>query len=216
MTGSHSFKAGFDLNGATRWADTSSIVPYSYVVSTLANNGAALGIPVPTSLTLRSDGCTDPLVRQVNGGLVGGDTSIQPCRLSDAGRPNKVSSEGGVFVQDKWTMDRLTLSLGVRFDWFNAENPQFHLGPSLLTPNRNYDVPEFETTRYKDWTPKVAAAWDVFGDGKTALKVNVGKYVLGQALVVGGLASQPGYNVAAHVVTHRGSTTTATSSRTAI
>ena len=28
----------------------------------------------------------------------------------------------------------------------------------------------------------MAASWDVFGDGKTALKVNFAKYVLGQAL----------------------------------
>jgi hypothetical protein len=106
-----------------------------------------------------------------------------------------VTSEGGLFIQDKWTMNRLTLSMGVRYDWFNSENPSFHLGPSILTPNRNYDVPAFSTTRYKDITPKVAAAYDLFGDGKTAIKVNVGRYVLGQALVLGGLASQPGYNV---------------------
>ncbi len=61
-----------------RWSDISSVVPYSLVVSTLANNGAGVGIPVPQSITLRSDGCTDPLVRQVNGALVGGMTSIQP------------------------------------------------------------------------------------------------------------------------------------------
>ena len=35
----------------------------------------------------------------------------------------------------------------------------------------------------------------MFGDGKTAIKANISKYVLGQALVLGGLASQPGYNV---------------------
>ena len=46
VTGAHSFKTGIDLNGATRWADTGSVVPYSYVVSTLANNGVGLGIPV--------------------------------------------------------------------------------------------------------------------------------------------------------------------------
>ena len=109
--------------------------------------------------------------------------------------PNKVTSEGGIYVQDRWTINRLTLSGALRFDWFNSENPSFHLGPSLLTPNRNYDVPAFSTTRYKDWTPKIAAAYDLFGDGKTALKVNYGRYVLGQALVFGGLASQPGYNV---------------------
>ena len=80
-------------------------------------------------------------------------------------------------------------------DWFNSQNPAFHLYPSLLTPLRNYDVPAFDTTRYKDWTPKVGVAYDLFGNGKTAIKANVGKYVLGQALVLGGLASQPGYNV---------------------
>jgi hypothetical protein len=193
VTGAHAFRTGIDLNGATRWADTSSVIPYSYVVSTLANNGVGLGIPVPQSLSLRSDGCTDPLVRQVNGGLVGGHTSIQPYCPTPA--KNKVDGEGGVFVQDKWTIDRVTISAGLRFDWFYSSNPEYHLGPSLLTPNRNYDVPAFDTTRYKDWTPKVATSWDVFGDGKTALKVNYAKYVLGQALVVGGLASQPGYNV---------------------
>ena len=193
VTGAHAFKTGLDLNGAFRWADTSSVVPYSYVVSTLANNGAGAGIPVPTSITLRSDGCTDPLVRQVNGTTIGGNTSIQPYCPTNA--KNKVTSEGGVFVQDKWTVDRVTVSGGVRLDWFFSENPEFHLGPSLLTPNRNYTVPKFSTTRYKDFTPKVAVAYDLFGDGRTALKGNVGKYVLGQALVVGGLASQPGYNV---------------------
>jgi hypothetical protein len=193
VTGSHSFKTGVDLNGAYRWANTTSVIPYSYVVSTLGNATTPVGTPFATSLSLRSDGCTDPLVRQVNGTTVGGNTTIQKDCPTLA--LNKVTSEGGVFVQDKWTIDRLTLSGGLRMDWFFSENPQFHLGPSLLTPNRNYDVPKFSTTRYKDWTPKAAAAYDLFGDGKTALKFNVGKYMLGQALVVGGLAAQPGYNV---------------------
>ena len=37
VTGAHAFKTGFDLNGAFRWANNSSVVPYSYVVSTLAD-----------------------------------------------------------------------------------------------------------------------------------------------------------------------------------
>ena len=151
---------------------------------------------MPQSLTLRSDGCTDPLQRIVSGRVVGGNTSIQSgCPVDAAGSPNTVKTEGGFFVQDKWTMNRMTVSAGLRVDWFNSENPSFHLYPSILTPLRNYDVPAFDTTRYKDWTPKAGVAYDLFGNGKTALKANVGKYVLGQALVVGGLASQPGYNV---------------------
>ena len=80
-------------------------------------------------------------------------------------------------------MDRVTLSLGLRLDWFNASLPSVHLGPSLNTPNRDFDVPAFDSVRQKDWTPKAGASWDVFGDGKTALKVNFAKYVLGQSLV---------------------------------
>ncbi len=196
VTGSHSFKVGFDLNGAFRWALSQSVIPYSYVVSTLPSNGVGAGIPVPVSLTLRSDGCTDPLSRIVSGRVVGGNTSIQPgCPTDTAGSPNRVRTEGGVFIQDKWTMNRLTVSAGLRIDWFDSQNPAFHLYPSLTTPLRDYDVPAFDTTRYRDWTPKVGVAYDLFGDGKTAIKANVGKYVLGQALLVGGLASQPGYNV---------------------
>ena len=82
-------------------------------------------------------------------------------------------------------MDRVTLSLGVRFDWFNASHAlgyhlssvAHHAEPQL----RRAGVRSRRATR--TWTPKIGAAWDVFGDGKTALKVNFAKYVLGQSLV---------------------------------
>ena len=80
-------------------------MPYSYVVSTLANNGVGIGIPVPLSITLRSDGCTDPLVRQVNGGLVGGH-DLHPAVLPDAnpaeqGAPAKAASSSR--TAGRWT-----------------------------------------------------------------------------------------------------------------
>jgi len=205
VTGSHTFKTGFDLNGAFRWALSQAVLPYSYVVSTLSNNGSVVpgtdprnaGIPVPVGLMLNTYGCTDPLQRIVSGQLVGGATSIQAgCPVDTVGSPNRVNTEGGTYVQDRWTLNRMTIQGGVRFDWFYSQNPAFHLYPSVITPLRNYDVPEFSTTQYKDITPKVGVSYDLFGNGKTAIKANVGKYVLGQALVLGGLASQAGYNIA--------------------
>jgi hypothetical protein len=183
VTGSHAFKTGFDFAWAERGAWTGSIVPYGYTVNTLASNGKGRGIPVPVSLSLRSDGCHDPLQRQVNGGLTTPVTSYNPSLNCPTFATGKVGGEGGLYVQDKWTIDRLTLNLGARFDWFNASIPGYHLGPSIITPNRNYDVPTYESVRHKDLTPKMAASWDVRGDGKTALKVNFAKYVLGQSLV---------------------------------
>ncbi|MEP7308435.1 MAG: carboxypeptidase-like regulatory domain-containing protein [Acidobacteriota bacterium] len=183
VTGSHAFKTGVDLAWAERGAWTGSIVPYSYIVSTLASNGKGLGIPVPTTLNLRSDGCNDPLARIVSGSLTRPVTAYNSSIDCPTFTNGKIDQEGGVFVQDRWTMNRVTLSLGLRLDWFYASLPSVHLGSSLLTPNRNYDVPAFDSVKNKDWTPKIGAAWDVFGDGKTALKMNLAKYVLGQSLV---------------------------------
>ena len=183
VTGTHAFKAGLDFGWAERGAWAGSIVPYGFVVNTLATNGRGLGIPVPIALNLRTDGCNDPLQRQVNGGLTTPTLSYNSSQNCPTTATGKVDGEGGLYVQDRWTMDRLTLSLGARFDWFNASIPGYHMSPSLITPNRNYDVPTFESVRHKDLTPKMAASWDVMGDGRTALKVNFAKYVLGQSLV---------------------------------
>jgi len=181
VTGTHAFKAGLDFAWAERGAWTGSVIPYSYVIST--TTPGRVGQPVPTTLSLRSDGCIDPLARTVSGSVTTPTLTYDPSKLCPTFVTGKVDGEGGLYAQDRWTMDRLTLSLGVRFDWFNASIPGYHLSPSIITPGRNYDVPDYQSVRQRDITPKMAASWDVFGDGKTALKVNVAKYVLGQSLV---------------------------------
>jgi hypothetical protein len=185
VTGQHQFKTGFDLANAERGFWTGAILPYSIQVNTLASNGRGAGIPVPSQILMNSYGCVDPYARIVNGQTTRPTTTNQ-ADVFNYGCPTfqlaKLDLEAGLFVQDRFTMDRVTVSLGVRFDSFDASQPQYHLDPSLITPNRNYDVPEYKTQAQRDITPKIAAAWDVFGNGKTALKVNLGKYVLGQAL----------------------------------
>jgi hypothetical protein len=181
VTGSHAFKTGMDFGWAERGAWTGSIVPYSYTVSTITPG--QLGVPVPTALSLRTDGCQDPLARIVNGSLTTPATSYNAAVNCPTFATGKIDGEGGLYVQDRWTMSRVTLNLGARMDWFYASIPGYHLGPSLITPNRSYDVPTYQSVRQKDITPKIAAAWDVMGDGKTAIKVNISKYVLGESLV---------------------------------
>jgi hypothetical protein len=113
---------------------------------------------VPVGLSLRSDDVPNPIVQK-----------------------NNISADGGAYLQDKWTRGHLTFSGGLRLDWFNANLPEQSLGPSTLTPNRNITFPEYETLNWKDVTPKMGIAYDLFGDAMTALKVSLGKYVLGQA-----------------------------------
>jgi hypothetical protein len=88
----------------------------------------------------------------------------------------------GLFVQDKWTIDRLTLNLGLRFDYLKITIPAQHLDPAPLVPNRNLDLPETDLANWKDFTPRVAVAYDLFGTGKTALKTSINKYVVAQGV----------------------------------
>ena len=71
---------------------------------------------MPTSLSLRSDGCIDPLGRMANGSLTRPTTTFDSSQLCQTFTNGKIDAEGGVFLQDRWTMDRVTLSLGVRLD----------------------------------------------------------------------------------------------------
>jgi hypothetical protein len=91
----------------------------------------------------------------------------------------EVDRDLGFFVQDKWTTSRWTLSGGIRFDQFKNSFPEQTLGPTLFTPNRNVSFPTIENLNWKDIAPKLGATWDIFGNGKTALKVTLNKYLLG-------------------------------------
>ena len=85
----------------------------------------------------------------------------------------------GAFGQGRWTVDRLTLSYGLRYDAYKTSFPETHIGPGPLVPNRNITTPKTPGLSWHDIAPKSGAAFDVFGDGKTAVKVTLNKYLEG-------------------------------------
>jgi hypothetical protein len=82
----------------------------------------------------------------------------------------------GSYAQDQWTIRRVTLNAGVRFDWLHGQAQAHTIPAGPLVPVR--DLPALDDApNWKDVVPRLGVAWDVFGDGKTAVKGNIGKYV---------------------------------------
>jgi len=91
----------------------------------------------------------------------------------------QVDHDFGMFAQDRWTAGRNTISLGLRFDHVASSYPEQTLGPTPMAPNRNITFPPAQQVNWNDITPKLGYARDIFGNGKTALKISLNKYLQG-------------------------------------
>jgi hypothetical protein len=109
-----------------------------------------------------------------------------------------------LYAQDQWTVGRLTLQGAVRFDrawsWAPADG-----NGTTQTSRFNTQPIAFDRTvsvrGYNDVTPRMGVAYDLFGTGKTALKINAGKYL--EAATADSIYSSN--NPAARIVTRVGS-----------
>jgi hypothetical protein len=103
----------------------------------------------------------------------------RPASFTQTAGPARFDTElrtDALYVQDQWTAGRLTLSGAIRFDHTSGFFPEQRIGPNPHIPVARV-IPATDGTSYSDITPRLGAVYDVFGNGKTALKVNLGKYL---------------------------------------
>ena len=100
-------------------------------------------------------------------------------RLGPREQSNR-STFHGLYVQDSWTYRRFTLQGALRYEHATSFFPEEGNGipvatrfsPAPISFGRLDGV-----TGYNDITPRMGMAWDAFGNGKTAVKINLGKYL---------------------------------------
>jgi len=90
-----------------------------------------------------------------------------------------VNHDLGIFAQDKWTTGRWTLSGAIRYDSFANSFPAQGISGEYFGRNLNVNYDKIENLSWNDITMRSGATYDVFGTGKTAFKVTLGKYLEG-------------------------------------
>jgi len=88
-----------------------------------------------------------------------------------------VNYDLGIYAQDTWTLKRLSLSPGLRYDKFDAMSRGGCRNAGRFTPafcrEDSQDQPN-----WNNLAPRLAGAYDLFGNARTAIKGSVSKYML--------------------------------------
>jgi len=93
--------------------------------------------------------------------------------------PNISENNGvawGLYVQDQITFDRLTVNAGVRFDRLENSYPDQVRPSSIFEPAGLSVTGNDSVVSWNDIQPRLGVAYDLRGDGKTALKASANRY----------------------------------------
>jgi hypothetical protein len=162
VTGSHAAKIGMNLSEGPRHEIARVNQDMTLVYNTSATN-CLPGEPVP---------CSAPI------------QAILTASPRDA--RERLNADLGLYAQDQWTINRFTINAGLRYDYLNAKLEAQDFPAGTFVPARHTDEIT-DLPSWKDLNPRLGLAWDVRGNGKTAVKTTMSRYVASQTV---GFASQ--------------------------
>ena len=104
-----------------------------------------------------------------NGVPVSATISNTPVRYS-----NSVNADVGIYGQDTWAWKRLSINVGLRWEYFEAQIDEEASTPGRWVGERSFPGEVLPT--WSGFAPRSGVVYDLFGNGRTALKFGVNKY----------------------------------------
>ncbi|MDO8681514.1 MAG: carboxypeptidase regulatory-like domain-containing protein [Acidobacteriota bacterium] len=89
----------------------------------------------------------------------------------------RLNRDLGIFVQDSWRLNRLTANVGLRWETLNAKVMAGKSGAGRFAPERSFDEIK-DVPAWNDFAPRMALVYDLFGNGRTAIKYSLNRYNL--------------------------------------
>ena len=111
-------------------------------------------------------------------------------------RPNETNqlTNIGIYAQEQWTVDRLTVNAGVRMDYFRGFYPDQTTEAMTWAPTPR-SFPGMTVASWKDLQPRLGIVYDLRGDGRTALKASASRYGDRNAIALAGLINPVANNI---------------------
>jgi hypothetical protein len=154
VTGSHNIKTGL-LYG---WGNNPSTLDMNADLYQLYQGGTLVGNQYTLGAVRQIRAYNTPIVRSPN-----------------------LQANVGVFAQDQWVIGKFTLNYGLRWEYLSEGQDAMDRTVGRFAPAAHYDAINCSVipgmTCWKSWSPRLGAAYDLFGNGKTAVKFSFGKYM---------------------------------------
>ena len=91
----------------------------------------------------------------------------------------KLNAMLGIFVQDQWNVEDLTLNVGFRYDHHHSSVPPNGQPRGSHRPAIDFALVD-NVPLWNDWYPRFGLAYNLGGTGRTVIKGAINKYPVGQ------------------------------------
>ena len=127
--------------------------------------------------TLWNQAYANNVIHFVDGALTGPLSATTPrsVRLQNNANSLNALATTSAFVTDTWTVNRLTLNIGARFDRYRVWLPEQSLATGRFAQAQTF-AERSSIVTFNHIVPRFGASYDLMGDGKTVVKANLGRF----------------------------------------